>query len=246
MAVIKPVNSVFEEIDGQLISPLSDGNSNPFVSTASEGDNAAGFQAELDRLAAENEAKIRAEDEAAAAKLKAENDAALAKLLADEEAFKKQQSDLDASTKAQLEAQARADADAFARAQGEIAAMVAAEQQRMDETAAAYQAQQAAAQAAADQATREAEAAQAEIARQLAETQRISTEMAAKSKSETEAIQRTSAAKIAGSRKAGRSAGDRSLLAGYGAADTGAPTLGGGGSLGGKRGSLGISGILGV
>jgi len=213
MAVIKPVNSVFEEIDGQLISPLNDGNSSPFVPTVSEEDKAAGFQAELDRLAAENEAKIRAEDEAAAAKLKAENDAALAKLLADEEAFKKQQADLDAATKVQLEAQAKADADAFARAQGEIAAMVAAEQQRMAETAAAYQAQQAAAQAAAAQAAKEAEAAQAEIARQLAETQRISAEMTAKSKSEMEAIQRTSAAKI---------------------------------SLGGRGGSLGVSGTLGV
>ncbi len=124
--------------------------------------------------------------------------------------------------------------------------MVAAEQQRMAETAAAYQAQQAAAQAAAAQAAKEAEAAQAEIARQLAETQRISAEMTAKSKSEMEAIQRTSAAKIAGSRKAVRSAGDRSLLAGYGAADIGAPTLGGGGSLGGRGGSLGVSGTLGV
>jgi len=142
MAVIKPVNNVFEEIDGQLISPLNDGNSTPFVPTVSEEDKAAGFQAELARLAAENDAKIKADNDAAAAKLKAdeaaaaaalkaENDAALAKLLADEEAFRKQQADLDAAAKAQLDARLKADADAFAKAQADIAAMMAAEQTRM-------------------------------------------------------------------------------------------------------------------
>lgn len=155
-----------------------------------------------------------------------------------------------AQAEALADAQAQAaiykDNQMFLRAQAEIAAQVAKEQGLIAQQRAKYEAQIAAQQEAAASIQREAEAAQAAIAKQLAETQRLAAEMAAKSKAEMEAMQRTSAAKIAGSRKAGRSAADRSLLTGYAAADTGAPTLGGVGSLGGQGGSLGISGTLGV
>jgi hypothetical protein len=55
-----------------------------------------------------------------------------------------------------------------------------------------------------------------------------------------------SAAKIAGSRKAGRSAADRSLLSAYGPAQSGPPTLGGSGGLGGFGAGLGTTQTLGV
>lgn len=217
----------------------------------------AELQKELARLAKENDDKIKADNDAAdlalkelnntsAKKLKADSDAALAKLLADDEAFRKEQSDLDAMSKAQIDAQAKIDADTFAKAQLNIATMMANEQARIKTDAAAYAQQQAVIQQELAKAEQEAKLAQADIAKQLLETQRISAEMSAKSKAEIDAIQRTSAAKIAGSRRAGRSAGDRSLLSAIGPAQSGPPTLGSSGGLGGMAGSLGISGTLGV
>ena len=148
---------------------------------------------------------------------------------------------------ADAQAQAAIDRDnqTFAEAQSEIAAQVAAEQERMAQQRMAYESQIAAQQQAAAAAQREAEAQQAEIARQIAETNRIAAEMAQRNKDEMETMQRTSAAKIAAGRKAGRTAADRSLLSGYGATPDMPSMLGVQGSMGGG-GSLGASGTLGV
>lgn len=153
----------------------------------------------------------------------------------------------DAEALATAQNQARIDADnaAFAQAQAEIAAQVRAEQDRLAQQRAAYEQQIAAQQEAAAAAQREAEAAQAAIAAQIAETQRLSAEMAKRMQDEREAMQRKSAAKIASSQKAGRTAADRSLLAGYGAAPGMPAVLGVHGSMGGG-GSLGTGGTLGV
>lgn len=153
----------------------------------------------------------------------------------------------DAEALATAQNQARIDADnqAFAQAQAEIAAQVRAEQDRLAQQRAAYEQQIAAQQEAAAAAQREAEAAQAAIAAQIAETQRLSAEMAQRAKDEMDAMQRTSAAKIAASRKAGRTAADRSLLSGYGVGTSTPSVLGVQGSMGGG-GSLGATGTLGV
>jgi hypothetical protein len=180
------------------------------------------------------------------AQIAADDAAAAARIAAEDAAFRAQQDALDQALRSQLDIRAKADADAFAKAQADISFQLAAEQQRMAETAAQYAQQQAAIQAAAAQATREAEIAQAEIAKQIAETQRLSVEMAAKSKADMEGMQRTSAAKIAGSRKAGRSAGDRSLLSAYSPTEGGPPTLGTAGGLGGPGSGLAVSQTLGV
>lgn len=169
-----------------------------------------------------------------------------AQLAAEDAAFKLQQAELDATAKAQLDAQAKADADAFAKAQADIQTMVDTEALNLQKQKDAFDAQKAAAQAAADQAAKEAEAAQKAIAKQMARAQRMSSEMEAKSKSEMTAMQRTSAAKMAGSRKAGRSVADRSMLSGYSPIEDGPPTLAGGGGLGVSGESLGSSGTLGV
>lgn len=154
-----------------------------------------------------------------------------------------QQAEADAT--AQNQARIDADNAAFAKAQAEIAAQVAAEQQLIAQQRADYEAAIAAQQAAAAAAQREAEAAQAAIAAQIAETQRLSAEMAQRAKDEMDAMQRTSAAKIAASRKAGRTASDRSLLSGYGVGTSTPSVLGVQGSMGGG-GSLGATGTLGV
>lgn len=165
---------------------------------------------------------------------------------ATDNAFKTEQARINAEFQAQINAQTKADADNFARAQAEIAAMLASEQQKIAEQAAVYRAQELAIQAQAAQAKRDADIAQAEIAKQIAETQRLTVETAAKAKYEIESAQRTSSAKIAGQRKAGRFSADRSMLSGYRVAETGPPTLGGAGNLGGQASSFGTTGQLGV
>jgi colicin import membrane protein len=185
------------------------------------------------------------EDEFAAQLAKDEAEA-LAKIKADDDAFKAEQDALDLAVKTQLDLQSKADADAFKKSQADIQLMVDTQMATLQKQKDEYAAQQAAAQESAAQAAREAEAAQAEIAKQLAETQRLTAESAAKTKAEMEAMQRTSAAKIAGSRKAGRSAADRSLLSAYGPAQSGPPTLGGSGGLGGFGAGLGTTQTLGV
>ena len=165
---------------------------------------------------------------------------------ATDNAFKAEQARINAEFQAQINAQTKADADNFARAQAEIAAMLASEQQKIAEQAAVYRAQELAIQAQAAQAKRDADIAQAEIAKQIAETQRLSVEIAAKSKSDIESAQRTSSAKIAGQRKAGRFSADRSMLSGFRVTETGPPTLGGAGNLGGFDGGLATTQTLGV
>lgn len=159
--------------------------------------------------------------------------------------FDRQFRDAEALATAQNQARIDADNAAFAQAQAEIAAQVAAEQQRIAQERTAYEAQIAAQQEAAAAAQREAEAAQAAIAAQIAETQRLAAEMAQRNRDEMDAMQRTSAAKIAASRKAGRTASDRSLLSGYGVGTSSPAVLGVQGNMGGG-GSLGSSGTLGV
>ena len=180
------------------------------------------------------------------ARLKAEEDAAIAKLLADEEAFKKEQADLDAAAKAQLDAKIKADSDAFKKAQADIQSLVDAELLTLEKQKGEFVAQQNAAKAAAALVIKQTAEAKADMAEQMREDQRIAAEMAAKLKADMESMQRTSAAKIAGSRKAGRSASNRSILAGYGPTEDSMPTLGGGNGLGGFGGDLGITGTLGV
>lgn len=165
---------------------------------------------------------------------------------ATDNAFKAEQARINAEFQAQIDAQIQADTVNFARAQADITARLAAAQKLIDEDAAAYRVQEAAVQAQAAQAKREAEIAQAEIAKQIAETQRLSVETAAKAKSEIESAQRTSSAKIAGQRKAGRFSADRSMLSGYRVAETGPPTLGGAGNLGSFDGGLAATQTLGV
>tara|TARA_R110000868_G_scaffold18843_8_gene82152 strand:- start:3270 stop:4073 length:804 start_codon:yes stop_codon:yes gene_type:complete len=267
MAIIKPVNSVFEEIDGQLISPLNDGTSNPFVPAVNPTDPNADFEKELARLAQENQDKINADNAAAlealklsdkafadeqknladiaAKKLADEQAAALLKIKTDDAAALAEQIRLDAITKAQTDALNLADAAAALKAKKEIEGMLAAEQARMAQDTAAYASQQEAARQEIARSEAEAQKMKDSIAQQLAESKRASDAMIEKSKSEMNDMQRTSAAKLVGRRRAGKSAGDRSMLAGY-AATGGPPTLGGGSSLGSKGGSLGTSGTLGV
>jgi len=155
--------------------------------------------------------------------------------------FRQQQALADAQAQAAI----YNDNQTFSRAQSEIAAQVAAEQERMAQQRADYEAQIAAQQQAAAAAEAQARAEQERIAAQIAETNRIAAEMAQRNKDEMEGMQRTSAAKIAAGRKAGRTAADRSLLSGFGATPGMPSVLGVQGSMGGG-GSLGASGTLGV
>ncbi len=159
--------------------------------------------------------------------------------------FDKQFREEQALADAQAQAAIDRDNQTFADAQAEIAAQIAAEQARMAQQRAEYESQIAAQQAAAAAAQREAEAQQAAIAEQIAETNRLAAEMARRNQEEMETMQRTSAAKIAAGRKAGRTAADRSLLSGFGATPDMPSMLGVQGSMGGGS-SLGASGTLGV
>ena len=146
---------------------------------------------------------------------------------------------------AQFKAGLAADNDAFTRAQSEIRSMIEAEQSRLLQERTAYEQRLAAQQAATDAAEAEAAAEQERINAQIAETKRLAEEMAKRNRDEMEAMQRKSAAKIASSQKAGRTAADRSLLAGYGAAPGMPAVLGVQGSMS-SGGSLGTGGTLGV
>jgi len=267
MAISRRETSVFEEVDGELISPLNDGDRNPFVAAVTPIDENAAFETELARLDKENQDKINADNAAAlealrisdaafateqkrladiaAKKLADDQAAALLKIKTDDAAALAEQIRLDGIAKAQTDALNLANAESVARAKKEIQDMLDIEQARIAQDTAAYAAQQEATRQELARSEAEAQKMRDSIAQQLAESRRISDEMISKSKAEMSDIQRTSAAKIAGSRKAGRSAGDRSMLSAY-TATGGPPTLGGGGGLGGKAGSLGISGTLGV
>jgi hypothetical protein len=161
------------------------------------------------------------------------------------DAFDAQFREQQALADAQAQAAIYRDNQTFAQAQAEIAAQIAAEQARMAQQRADYESQIAAQQQAAAAAEAQARAEQERIAAQIAETNRIAAEMARRNKEEMEAMQRTSAAKIAAGRKAGRTAADRSLLSGFGATPDMPSMLGVQGSMGGGS-SLGASGTLGV
>lgn len=144
--------------------------------------------------------------------------------------------------------QNKADEEAFAKARADIEAMAAQEQAVIRQQADEYQAAQ---QRIYDETQAQAQAAaleQAKMQKQIEEIKAQQAADAAKNKADIEGIQRTSAQKLAASRKAGRTAGGRPLLSGVANASMGQPTqkLGGEGSLAGDVASLGATQTLGV
>jgi hypothetical protein len=149
---------------------------------------------------------------------------------------------------AQTEAMLRADEEAFARSRAEIEALTRQEEEVIRRQTAEYQVAQERLQAEAQAQAQQQAMEQAIIQKQLADIQAQQAAEAAKFKDNMEGMQRTSAQKMAASRKAGRSAGARPLL-GAATPDSmgqGGQSLGSAASLSGQSGSLGAQQTLGV
>lgn len=149
---------------------------------------------------------------------------------------------------AQTEAMLRADEEAFNRTRAEIEALTRQEEEVIRRQTAEYQAAQDRIRAEAEAQAQQQALEQAIIQRQMMEIQAQQAASAEKFKADRDEMQRTSAAKQAASRKAGRSAGARPLLGAATPDSMGqsGQSLGNTASLSGQSGSLGAQQTLGV
>lgn len=149
---------------------------------------------------------------------------------------------------AETDAMLRADEEAFAKARAEIENLTQQEQDTIKKQTADYQAAQDRIRAQAEAEAQAAALEQAKIQKEIADIKAQQEAEAAKAKAEMEGMQRTSAAKLAASKKAGRSAGARPLLGGATPEAIGqkAQMLGGEASLSGQSSTLGAEQTLGA
>ena len=149
---------------------------------------------------------------------------------------------------AETDAMLKADEEAFARSRAEIEALTRQEEETIRQQTAEYEAAQERIRAESAAQAQAMALEQAILQRQLAEIQAQQAAAAEKFKAERDEMQRTSAAKQAASRKAGRSAGARPLLGGATPDAIGqkAQMLGGEASLSGQAGTLGAEQTLGA
>lgn len=149
---------------------------------------------------------------------------------------------------AETDAMLKADEEAFAKARAEIENLTQQEQNTIKKQTADYQAAQDRIRAQAEAEAQAAALEQARIQKEIADIKAQQEAEAAKVKAEMEGMKRTSAAKLAASKKAGRSAGARPLLGGATPETIGqkAQMLGGEASLSGQVGTLGAEQTLGA
>jgi hypothetical protein len=165
------------------------------------------------------------------------------------DAFLQEQQKLELEFQASVDTTKATTSNAFTAAQAEISAMLAKEQESIAAQQAAFEASQAQAQAQAAAVAAQVQAQQEQLAKQQAEAEAKFAANAEAMKRDIEGMQRESAEKIAGRRRARRSAAGRDSLinaaAGAGVGSS-VPTLGTQGVIGAVAAGLGSEQKLGV
>ena len=162
------------------------------------------------------------------------------------DSFLKEQERLEREFQSQFEATKTTTTDQFKAAQAEIEAMFAKEQQSLQSQKEAFEQAQTLAQEQARAMAAQAEQQQKELAKQKAESEAQFAANTGRIRRETEAVQRESAEKIAGRRRARRGVAARDSVINAAMGDAAAvPKLGGAGSIG-VAGALGADQTLGV
>lgn len=163
--------------------------------------------------------------------------------------FLQEQQRLEQEFQSSFEASKTSSSNAFTAAQAEINAMFAKEQESIAAQQASFEAAQKQAQEQAAALAAQAQAQQEELAKQKAEAEAQFAANTERVKRETEGVQRESAEKIAGRRRARRSTAGRDSLINAAVGEGGGtkvPTLGLQGAIGAGAGALGSEQKLGV
>lgn len=219
------VNNVFKEVYGR----------------APTADEATFYADNYDNASAQQLAALKSDLQNSDEAMKYATDKNIADIKAADQAALAEQARLDAALNAQIAAQNTS----IQQAQAEVQAQLQKEQAAYQAQLAEFSAQQKAIQDQLDKDQQIYAQQQAEAQRQIDETKAASEAAKAKFQQERDTMQRDSAEKVAASKKAGRSATARPLMAGVGLSSATGPSLNKGGSLSGESGSLGTSQTLG-